>query len=268
MSAQPASIAPPVVYETIGAVARISMNRPEQANAQNNALLDELDAAMRRAGADDAIRVVILAGKGKHFSAGHDHKELGEGYMELPVEERYAYEESRYYGYAMHIRDFPKPVIAQVQGGCIAGGFMLAGVCDLIVASDDAYFADPVVHFGAPGIEVQVHPWVLGTRLAKDLLYTGRRMGAAEALQCGFVSRMVPRADIEKATLEMAQRIAEAPAFSLKLTKRTINRAEDIQGYRVAAEATFDTHQLMHAVKWGHGDRGADAVQAMKKKIG
>jgi enoyl-CoA hydratase len=256
----------PVLYEQIGAVARIWMNRPEQANAQNNAMLDGLDAAMRRAASDADVRVIILGGKGRHFSAGHDHKELGPGYMSLPTEERYEYEASRYYGYAMAIRDLPKPVIAQVQGGCIAGGFMLAAVCDMIVASEDAYFADPVVHFGAPGIELQVHAWVLGLRLAKDILFTARRMDADEALRCGLASRVFPGEELDAGTLALAERIAEAPPFSLKLVKRSLNRTEDIQGYRVSAEATFDTHQLAHTVDFGFTG-GASQVQEMKKTI-
>lgn len=257
---------PPVIYEQLGSVARVWLNRPEQANAQNNAMLDAMDAAMRRAAAGDEIRVVILGGKGKHFSAGHDHKELGPDYSELSTEERYAYEEQRYYGYAMAIRDLPKPVIAQVQGACIAGGFMLAGVCDLIVAADDAYFADPVTHFGAPGIELQVHSWVMGVRLAKDLLFTARRMDAEEALRCGLAARVVPREELEEATLALAQQIAKAPAFALKMTKRSLNRTQDIQGFRVAAEATFDTHQLTHTVRSGRAG-GAPMVQAMKDKL-
>ncbi|MGE0386236.1 MAG: enoyl-CoA hydratase [Gammaproteobacteria bacterium] len=255
-----------VQYEGIGAVARIWLDRPDKSNAQNTAMLDALDAAIRRAAADEAIRVVVLAGRGRHFSAGHDHHELGADYMDLPTETRYLYEERHYYGYAMAIRDLAKPVIAQVQGAAIAGGFMLAAVCDLIVASEDAYFADPVVHFGAPGIEVQLHAWVLGDRLARDMLYTGRRVGAEEAQRAGFVSRIVPAAELEAATLALAQRIAEAPAFSLKLTKRSLNRTQDIQGFRVAAEATFDTHQLAHTVRSGYAG-GDGAVQAMKSKI-
>lgn len=257
---------PPVIYETIGPIARISMNRPDVSNAQNYQMLDELDAAMKRAAADDEIRAVILAGTGKHFSAGHDHKELGSGYLELPTEERYALEERYYYDYSMTIRDLGKPVIAQVQGAAIAGGFMLAAVCDLVVAAEDAYFADPVAHFGAPGIEVQVHAWVLGTRLAKDMLFTGRRVTAPEARECGFVSRVVPRDELESAAMSLAEQIARAPAYSLKLTKRSLNRVEDIQGFRVSAEATFDTHQLAHTVKGDHVS-GKSAVVAMKNTI-
>lgn len=256
----------PVIYETVGRVARISMNRPDTSNAQSYQMLDELDGVMKRAAADNEVRVVILAGNGKHFSAGHDHKELGSGYLDLTTEERYALEERYYYDYSMNIRDLGKPVIAQVQGAAIAGGFMLAAVCDLIVAADDAYFADPVVHFGAPGIEVQVHAWVLGSRLAKDMLFTGRRINAAEARDCGFVSRVVPREELETATMSMAEQIAKAPPYSLKLTKRSLNRVEDIQGFRVSAEATFDTHQLSHTVKGEHLG-GKEAVVAMKNAI-
>lgn len=259
---------PAVLYEDLGDVARIWMNRPGQANAQDNDLLDQLDAAMRRAATDDAVRVVILAGKGRHFSAGHDHKELETFHPMLSTEDRFAYEEQRYFGYAMAIRDLPKPVIAQVNGGCIAGGFMLAGVCDLIVAGDDAYFADPVARFGAPGIELQVHAWLLGLRLAKDMLFTGRRIDAEEALRCGLASRVFPAATLAEDTLALARHIAQAPLFSLKLTKRTLNRTEDIQGFRVAAEATFDTHQLSHTVKGGSMTMGGrERMQAMKDAI-
>jgi enoyl-CoA hydratase len=256
----------PVLTEIDGAVARIWLNRPDQGNAQNNAMLDGLNAAMGRAVADPAIRVIVVAGKGRHFSAGHDHKELGPDYMKLSTEARYAYEESRYYGYAMALRDAPKPVIAQVQGGCIAGGFMIAAMADLLVASDDAYFSDPVVHFGAPGVEVLFHPWSLGLRLAKDLLYTGRRLGAAEAKACGLVSRIAPRAELDSQTMALAQHIAKAPPFALKITKRSLNRTSDLQGFRTASEATFDTHQLSHTVP-AEVEGGAGMVKAMKDKI-
>lgn len=242
-----------VSYEMIGPVARICQNRPEKRNAQNPQLLDELDAAMTRAAEDPAVRVIILGGKGPHFSAGHDVRELGDGYTELPTEERYAFEEKRYYGYALKIWDLPKPVIAQVQGACVAGAFMVAGMCDLLVASDDAYFADHVVAMGATAVEVLFHPWVLGHRAAKDILYTGRRILAPEAKELGLASRVVPRAELESATLELANQIAKAPPFVLKMTKKSINRTLDIQGFRAALDAHFDTHQLSHTTNEARG---------------
>jgi enoyl-CoA hydratase len=256
---------PPILYGVNGPVARITLNRPEHANAQDVALLDGLENALRHAADDDQVRVVVLAGNGKHFSAGHDLKELSSLYEGISIQDRYRFELRRYFGYAMAIRDLPKPVVASVQGACVAGGLLLAGMCDLIVAAENAYFADPVVHFGTPGVEVQMHSWRFGDQLARDLLYTGRRLPAEEALARGVIARVVPLVDLEGATHEIAARIAEADPFALQLTKRTLNRAQDIQGYRVAADAAFDAHQLSHALE-GQA-LGADGVSSVKAKI-
>jgi enoyl-CoA hydratase len=234
-------------YERISAIARISHNRPVARNAENTALLDELDDAMARAERDDDVRVVILGGVGDHFSAGHDLKEAQAERSEFTVEERWAFEIKRYYGYALRIWDFPKPTIAQVQGACVAGGFMVANMCDLLVASDDAFFSDPVCQsLGTAAVEVLVHPWVLGLRNAKEMLYTGRRLSAADGLRMGMINRVVERDRLESSTLELAEEIAKAAPFALRLTKRSLNRGFDIQGFRTALEAHFDTHQLSH----------------------
>ena len=137
-------------YETDGAVATITMNRPDMANAQNSTLIDELDAAFDLADADDAVRVVILAGAGKHFSSGHDLKALvsGDGsdpwvaLRETP-EGKFQHEKTMYYDRCLRIHDFRKPTIAAVQGSCVAAGLMLAAMCDLIVAADDAVLLQP-----------------------------------------------------------------------------------------------------------------------------
>lgn len=236
-----------ITCERLGPVTRISQNRPSQRNAQGALLLQELDAAFKSAGEDAETKVVILAGKGDHFSAGHDIKEALASRPDPTVEERWTFEQEFYYNYALRIRDFPKPTIAQVQGACVAGAFMVANMCDLIVASEDAFFADPVLHsFGAAAVEVLVHPYVLGARMAKDMLFTGRRIGAEEGFRIGMVSRLVKREQLEAETLALAEQIAKAPAFALKLAKRSINRAMDMQGFRTALEAHFDTHQLSH----------------------
>ncbi len=237
-----------IAYEVIGPVARISHNRPDRRNAEGTKLLDELDHALGQAGADPDIRVVIVGGKGDHFSAGHDVKEaMGRADV---VETRYAYEEQRYLGYCLRLWDFPKPTIAQVQGACIAGGFMVANMCDLVCAADDAYFADPVcATLAAAATEVLIHPWVLGLRAAKDFLYTGRKMMADEALRNGMVSRVFPRASLEEQTLALANHIAKAPPFAMKMLKRSLNRTADMQGFRNAIQAHFDTHELCHTTQ-------------------
>lgn len=232
-------------YEQLGAVVRVCHDRPERANAESEQLLAELDHALAHAAGDDSVRVLILGGTGAHFSAGHDLQDGGEKRGDYTPEQHWAWELEHYYGNAMRIRDFPKPTIAQVQGGCIAAGFMVANACDLMVASDDAFFADPVVHsLGAAAVEALIHPWVLGLRKAKEFLFTGQRISAAEGKEWGMINHVVPRAELEAFTLKLAQRIAEAPPVAIRMLKRSLNRTADIQGYRNALDAHFDTHLL------------------------
>lgn len=233
--------------EQFEAVRRISLDRPAARNAQDREMLDELDAAMAAAAQDDSVHVVILAGVGEHFSAGHDLKQAQRERASFTVEERWDFEAQRYFNYCLNIFDHPKPVIAQVRGGCIAAGFMLANMCDIVVAAEDAFFSDPVCHtLGAAAVEVLVHPWVLGQRKARELLYTGGRLNAREAEAAGMVNHVVPVDELEARTLDLAQRIAAAPPFALKLLKRSLNRTMEAQGLRTALAAHFDTHQLSH----------------------
>lgn len=239
-------------YETIlvkdeGGVRRLMLNRPNLRNAQNRQLLSELDEAMRAAERDTEVRVIILGAEGDHFSAGHDLKESQQERRSLTVEQRWEWEEEFYLGHCLTIWDLKKPTIAQVQGACVSAGFMVANMCDLIVASDDAFFADPVVHsLGAASVEVLVHPWALGARKAKEMLYTGGRISASEAQAAGMVNQVVPRAELTEATDKLAARIAAAPPFGIRLMKRSINRALDMQGFRNIIQSHFDTHQLSH----------------------
>ena len=181
-----------ILYEVNGAVATITMNRPEMANAQDTTLIDEIDAAFDLAGADDTVRVVILAGSGKHFSSGHDLTALvGLGEQdewtklrETP-EGKFQHEKTMYFDRCMKIHDFAKPTIAAVQGSCVAAGFMLACMCDLIVAADDALFSNPVLRMTGAGVELLVEPWELGIRKAKEFMWTGEKIDAQEAWRFG-----------------------------------------------------------------------------------
>lgn len=239
-----------ITYEKLDTIARISHNRPKARNAESQLLLDEMDAAFRRAEADDDIRVIIIAGTGDHFSAGHDLKEAQAKRANFTVEERWAYESLRYFDYCIRIWDSPKPTIAQVQGACVAGGFMMANMCDLVVASEDAFFSDPVCHtLATASIEVLIHPWVMGLRQAKHMLFTGGRLKAADALAIGMVNLVVARSDLEAATLAEAAKVAAAPPFALRLLKRSLNRTFDVQGMRSALEAHFEIHQLSHVTE-------------------
>jgi enoyl-CoA hydratase len=252
----------PVRYERRGPVAIVTMHRPEYRNAQNSAMTYALDAAFVRAVDDDEVSVIVLAGAGKHFSAGHDIGTPGRD-VDVPFENkavlwwdhvgkeggdlRYAREMEVYLGMCRRWREIPKPTIAMVQGACIAGGLMLAWVCDLIVASEDAFFADPVVRMGIPGVEYFAHPWVLGPRAAKEVLFTGERFDAEQAREWGMVNRVVPRDDLESETITLARKIAEMPRFGLALAKRAVNQAEDQMGLRAGMDSVFGLHHFAHA---------------------
>jgi enoyl-CoA hydratase len=251
-----------VLYEVRDRVAVITLNRPEYANAQNSAMTYALDAAFARAVNDDQVGVLVLGGAGKHFCGGHDigtpGRDVDHSFDRQAVlwwdhvgkagaDARYAREMEVYLGMCRRWREVPKPVIAMVHGACIAGGLMLAWVCDLIVAADDAFFADPVVRMGIPGVEYFAHPWMLGPRLAKEVLFTGGRFGAERAYQAGMVSRVVPRASLETVVFELAGQIAEMPAFGLALAKRAVNQCEDLMGMRPGMDAVFGLHHLAHA---------------------
>ena len=251
-----------VRYETRGAIALITLNRPRYRNAQNSAMTYALDAAFARAVDDDTVTVIVLAGAGDHFSAGHDigtpERDADKSFDRQAVlwwdhvgkagaDARYAREMEVYLGMCRRWREIPKPAIAMVQGACIAGGLMLAWVCDLIVAADDAFFADPVVRMGIPGVEYFAHPWVLGPRFAKEVLFTGGRFTAERAFAVGMVNRVVPRADLETATFTLAAEIAAMPPFGLALAKRAVNQCEDLMGLRPGMDSVFGLHHVAHA---------------------
>lgn len=242
-------------------VARISLNRPETRNAQNSKLLYELNDAFNKAAADNDISVIILAANGPHFSSGHDlrepdpiaalkdHATVGTwcGFSCEGAEGWMAREKELYQGLSERWRNIPKPTIAQVQGKCIAGGLMLVWPCDLIVASEDAQFADNTVSMGMTGVEFFGHPWELGPRKAKEMLFTSDVVSAQEAHRLGMVNHVVPVADLAEATLELASRIAAKPLFALKLAKESVNAAQDAQGRISAMQTAFALHQLGHS---------------------
>lgn len=253
-----------VLFERFGAVVRISHHRPAARNAESTRLLDEMNSALDHAIDDPEVRAIVIAGTGENFSSGHDLKEAMSERAHYSVEQRWDYESVRYFGYALKIFDAPKPTIAQVQGACIGGAFMVANMCDMVVASDDAFFADPVVRsLAAASVEVLVHPYVMGLRKAKEFLFTGERLAAAEGYRIGMVNRLVRRDELEAATLELAQRVAEAPPFAAMVTKRSLNRTLELQGFRTALAAHFETHQLTHVTEETRLVRQAGAASAI-----
>ncbi|MGV0715722.1 enoyl-CoA hydratase [Mycolicibacterium sp. XJ662] len=241
------------------AVARIVLNRPERRNAQNATLLYELDAAFQLAAADDAVKVVLLAGAGRDFSAGHDLSEITTelpcqpvatlaGALDAPgVEGRHAFECEAYLGLCRRWRDLPKPTIGVAHGRCIAGALMLLWPMDLIVAGSETVFSDPVAAFGLNGAEYFSHVSEVGARKAKEMLFTGEPLTARDAHRLGMVNHVVPDDELADFALELAQKIARMPAYGLRLAKSSVNQALNAQGFDAAMDAAFGLHIAGHA---------------------
>ena len=257
-------------------VARITLARADKHNAQNYDMLYEINDALDAAMYDDDIKVVIIAADGKNFSSGHDLQDLGADHKPLlgigghehPGPQGYmAREQEVYLGLCWRWRNLPKPIIAQVQGKAIAGGLMLIWPFDIIIASEDAEFSDPVVAFDMNGHEYFVHAWEVGHRKAKQMLFTGDAIGAAEARTLGMVNEVVPREDLEGVTLDMASKIALRPVAGLKMAKMSVNQSLDAQGMWTALQSAFNLHHFGHANnRANHGKlvdpRGTDVIRA------
>lgn len=259
---------PKVRYEVDGNVAWVTLNRPDVANAQDTGLIDELDACLDRADAADDVHVLVLAANGKHFSSGHDLKALvgdtePDEWRKLrdTPEGKFRHEQVMYFERCQRLYHFRKPTIAAVQGSCVAAGLMLACMCDLIVAADDAVFQNPVLRMTGAGVELLVEPWELGIRKAKEFLWTGEKIDAAEAWRLGLVNRVVPAAELRARTAELAERVALVPPTTAQVVKDTINQTATLMG----KEASWKYHFMAH--HWMHNTSTAlQALEARKAK--
>ncbi len=239
-------------------VAVVTLDRPETRNAQNKRMTYELNACFDDAARRSDVKVIVLQADGPHFCSGHDMRDR-EGFSEFDLvsahggfsregqEGHMAFEEELYFQMCWRWRNLPKPLIAAAQGKTIAGGLMLLWVADVILAADDAQFSDPVVGMGVNGVEYFAHPWELGSRKAKELLFTGDWVTAEDARQLGMVNHVVPRDELRAATMAMAGRIATKPSFALKLAKESVNQTLEAQGQFTALRAAFSLQHLAHA---------------------
>ncbi len=247
-------------YEVRDRVALVTLSRADAGNAQNAALLAELDGAFAKAVADEDVRVIVLRADGKHFSTGHDiapavletepWKSMFDDVDQTGLLRMYDWESGHYFGYSRRWRDIPKPTIASVQGACVAAGLMLCWPMDLIVAADNARFADPVARMGIGGVEYQAHGWEWGARKAKEMLFTGGWMGVEEAHRLGMVNRVVPLDKLDEETFALASQIAKMAPHAMRMAKRSINAMLDAQGQTTALNYGFETHSLGHANAW------------------
>jgi len=254
--------AQPVLYGVEDRTAYITLNRPKYHNSQNSQMLYALDDAFFRACGDDDVKVIVLRSSAKHFSAGHDigtpgrdfeqgrddRRSMNYNHDNKPgAEKAYVREQEVYLEFCRRWRSLPKPTIAQVHGGCIAGGLMLAWVCDLIIASDDAFFQDPVVQMGFPGVEYFAHPFELNVRQAKEFLLLGERWSAQRVYEAGMINKVVPREALEETVHQWAEKMGKQPRLAMSLTKQACNQIEDLQGKRSGMDMVYGYHHFAHA---------------------
>ena len=249
-------------FETIGAVARITLRRPERTNALNAAMLAELAQAMDMIDADEKIRSVIVTGAGNAFSSGFDLKEQME--RQPTGIEQWRPILHKDFDVPMRFWHCPKPTIAAVRGACLAGACELALACDMTIATPDAFFGEPELKFGA-GIVVMILPWIVGPKIAKEIILTGEdRIGAERAREIGMVNRIVPTEALDDTALRIARNIAVVDPLLVKETKRAINRAIEAQGMLGALEQALEIDLLIE----GQGSPDKKAFFDIARKDG
>ncbi len=235
-----------VLYEPRGPAAWITLNRPDKLNALSGEVVRELRAALRRAAADDEVRVVVLTGAGRAFSAGYDLSEEAESRIEGAEQWRRVLDED--VQMTLELWSLPKPTIAAVRGWCLAGGCELAMACDIVIAADDARFGEPEIRYGS-GPPTLLMPFVIGQKKTNELLFTGDAIDAGEAERLGLVNRVVPGDGLEQAVDALVGKIAPTPLPVLRLTKLALLRAYEAMGLRSAVLTNLDLSAILNAAE-------------------
>ena len=239
---------PLVTYAVDTRVGIVALNRPDKLNAISPELKKLLVERFHEADADAATSVVVLRAEGRSFSAGYDIS---------PNPARasrrgnaLAWHESLTDDVALELTpwDMRKPVIASVQGHCLGGGCEMVMMCDLTIAADDAVFGEPEIRFSNVGPAL-IMPFVIGLKRAREMLYMGDTIDAETALRYGMVNRVVPRADLQKATMKFAHRLSLISPEALMGTKLAINRGADAAGFRNAIRAGLDVLAPLYAAR-------------------
>ena len=233
-----------VLFERRGPAAWITLNRPDKLNALSVGVVESLHSRLREIAEDESVKVVVLTGAGRAFSAGYDISEE----VENPIEgaDRWRAALAPDVDLAMELWALPRPTIAAVRGWCLAGACELAMACDMIVATEDARFGEPEIRYGSGPVAL-IMPFVLGQKKTNELLFTGDTIDAVEAQRAGLVNRVVPAAELEPAVDELVRKIAPTPLPVLRLTKLALVRAYEAMGLRAAVAANLDLSAILNA---------------------
>ena len=241
-----------ILYSVSDKIATITLNRPKQLNALNAAVKQELKSAIAEAVADDGVRVIVLTGTGKAFSAGND---LQDNFANPPkCMEDWRTRLQREIQFCLTFWDCPKPVIAAVNGYCLASASEMAMSCDITIAAQSAVFGEPEVR-QVSGPPMLLAPWIMGAKRAKEMLLTGNMVNAETAEKYGMVNHVVPDDKLMAFTYRMARKIATIDPFAVKMSKYTMNRAFDIMGFKTALQVNSDLMAIVNneetdEIKW------------------
>ncbi len=262
-------------YEVAEKIATITLNRPKQLNAMNAAVKGELKSAVAEATADKEVRVIVLTGAGKAFSAGND---MEDNYKYAPTTmDEWRTRLQGEIQFCLTFWDSPKPIIAAVNGFCLASASEMAMSCDITIAAESAVFGEPEVRQGS-GPPMLLAPWIMGPKRAKEMLLTGNMVDAKTAEKYGMVNHVVPDEKLMTFTYRMAQKIAAIDPFAIKISKHTINRAFDIMGFKTALQYNADLMSIVNnedteEIKWfkqtaeEKGFKEANRERLMKFKL-
>ncbi len=250
-----------LLYSLDDRVATITLNRPERHNALSVALIDEIMAVVAQADADSNVRVIILTGAGgKAFSSGYDIKESAEKPKRTLEQWRTRMQKDINFTYS--VWDCSKPVIAMVDGFCLAGALELAMCCDMRFCSDVSTFAALEARF-SNGIATMIMPWILGQR-SRRLIYTGDTINADEAFRLGLVDQVFPKVDLQAEVTKIARRMSRVSLECLQWNKRSINHAFETMGLRNAIMYGAEASAIMDAV----GSQEATQFDSIRREQG
>jgi enoyl-CoA hydratase len=254
LSNEPArSTEPAVTYELRDNIGVITLNRPEKLNAMSASLLDELEATFTRAKKDEGCSVVLLQGAGRSFCAGYDLapddwilSQYGadfDGPVDAVIDREDVTEILERW---LRLWKFPKPIVAKVQGVCLAGAGELLGIADIVVAADNARFGHPAGRdLGIP-VTLSFWPMLIGMRKTKELLFTAKLIDGTEAERLGLVNQAVPAAELEDAAWAMATDVARTAAVGLRMSKLATNRWFENMGLLASCYSTADLDTFFH----------------------
>jgi len=239
-----------LLVERAGAIATVTLNRPQVRNALDLTMRQELVAALDEVEADPQARVLVLTGAGGHFCAGGDVKSMREK-RPSPADGRARVEMLN--RFIVRLVNFPRPTLAMVEGFAVGAGCNLALACDLVVASESAKFGEVFAKIGLvpDGGGTYLLSRLVGLARAKELIFTADIIDAAQALRLGMINRVVPASELRTATHALAERIASGPPLALRMAKELVNRAAssdletalNLEAFAQSVASASDDHQ-------------------------